>query len=178
MTLIPILRTLLPAPVVAFFDRLAAKLQPLLAGEPLRAITYGAVALVWIVSRALVITGILPIAPSVDAILIAVTGAISIIAAAIAEFARRWTYSPASVAAIVANPPTAAGPINAAAAAGVDPALIADELVSPSLPPTSSAVDPDAEGEGPVDETQKGAPLPPLEGEEPEPDEDLPEPEA
>ncbi len=43
---------------------------------------------------------------------------------------RRYVYSPATVAAIVASPPTAAGPVNAAIEAGVKPEAIAEAALA------------------------------------------------
>lgn len=86
---------------------LKAQAQALLQGEPLRAISYGAVAVVWIASRALAATGHGE-AVTFDAALVAVTAAV----ATVTELARRYVYSPATVTQIVteiATDPTDAG---------------------------------------------------------------------
>lgn len=100
------------------------KARQLLQGEPLRAIVYGAAVVVWLVTHiaAAMHVGNLAVVNLDQALLMATAAA-----AALTEFARRWTYSPATVAAIVQTPPTAAGPIAAAEAVGVDTA----QLVAP-----------------------------------------------
>lgn len=93
------------------------KARALLQGEPLRAIVYGAAVVVWLVThiaQALHIGNLAVV--NLDQALVMATGA----SVALTEFARRWTYSPTTVAAIVNTPPTAAGPIAAAEAVGVD----------------------------------------------------------
>lgn len=69
-------------------------LRRVLQGEPLRAIGYGAIAVVFLVSRALVLTGYWTDAPSLDAIILAVSATV----AGVTEFARRYVYSPITVA--------------------------------------------------------------------------------
>lgn len=93
------------------------KVRALLQGEPLRAIVYGAAVVIWIVTRVAAALHVGNIAAvDLDQALVMATAA----SVALTEFARRWTYSPATVAAIVKTPPTAAGPIAAAEAVGVD----------------------------------------------------------
>lgn len=93
------------------------KARALLQGEPLRAIVYGAAVVVWLVTHIAKALGVGNLAVvDLDQALLMATAA----AAGLTEFARRWTYSPATVAAIVNTPPTAAGPIAAAEAVGVD----------------------------------------------------------
>lgn len=96
---------------------LLEKARGLLQGEPLRAIVYGAAVVVWLVTRiaqALHI-GNFQVVNLDDALLVATAAA-----TALTELVRRYVYSPATVAAIVNAPPTAAGPIAAAEAVGVD----------------------------------------------------------
>ena len=81
----------------AFLVKLVAIVRDLLQGEALRLIGYGAVVVVFIVSRILVLTGTLAETPSLDSILASVTGAIALVV----EFARKYVYSQNSVAAIV-----------------------------------------------------------------------------
>ena len=68
---------------------IAESARNLLTGEPLRAITYGAVAVVYLVSKASVALGFTADTPDFDGIAIAVTAAI----AAVTEVARRFTFS-------------------------------------------------------------------------------------
>lgn len=75
------------------------KARYLLTGEPLRAISYGAVAVVWVASRILVATGHMAAVPDLDSILIAVTGAV----AAVTEFGRRFTFSSNTVERVAAT---------------------------------------------------------------------------
>lgn len=79
---------------------LVATVRGLLQGEPLRMITYGAIAVVIVVSRVLAMTGLWPDAPSVDMVLAAVAAAV----AAVNEVIRQFVYSPASAAALAAAP--------------------------------------------------------------------------
>ncbi len=98
-------------------EALLAKARALLQGETLRAIVYGAAVVVWLVTRIAKALGIgnLEAIDLDQALLMATTAA-----AALTELARRYVYSPATVAAIVQTPPTAEGPIAAAEAVGVD----------------------------------------------------------
>lgn len=75
----------------------AAKLLHLLQGEPLRAINYGAVAVVYLVVKALVATGNLQDPPDFDGIVVAVASAIALAT----EVARQFVFSPNTVEAIV-----------------------------------------------------------------------------
>jgi hypothetical protein len=112
-------------------QNLLAKARELLQGEPLRAIVYGAAVVVWLtthIAQALAI-GHLAVVDLDQALLMATAAA-----AALTEFARRWTYSPATVAAIVATPPTASGPIAAAVAAGVDSDVVVDAVAATGEP--------------------------------------------
>lgn len=69
------------------------KVRALLEGEPARMISYGAVVVVWIVTRVMVYLNIVEVAPDFDAILVAVTAAIALVT----ETIRRFVYSPATV---------------------------------------------------------------------------------
>lgn len=98
--------------------------RALLQGETLRAIVYGAAIVVWIVvglSNALGFTRFGANISVTDALTQATAASVLL-----TELARRFVYSPATVAAIVNTPPTAAGPIAAAEAAGVDTTLNPD----------------------------------------------------
>lgn len=86
-----------------------------LQGEPLRAIGYGAAVVVFIVANASGRFADLTFDEAISTATVATTTLIGVI-----ETARRFVFSPASVAAIVTAPPTAAGPIIAAEEAGVD----------------------------------------------------------
>lgn len=81
----------------ASLTKVVAALRNVLQGEPLRLIGYGAVVVVFIVSRILILTGTLVETPSLDSIVAAVTAA----TAAIVEAARLYVFSPNSVAAII-----------------------------------------------------------------------------
>ena len=98
------------------------KLRGWLQGEPLRAIGYGAAVIVYLLARVL---GSIPDVSFADAV--TQGGAAALVVASVVETIRRYTYSPATVAAIVTSPPTAAGPIAAAEAVGVDVAGLAPE---------------------------------------------------
>ena len=69
------------------------KLRTLLTGEPLRAIGYGAIAVVFLVSRALVLAGYWQGAPTLDVIVAAVGAAVL----AVTEVSRAFVYSPNTV---------------------------------------------------------------------------------
>jgi hypothetical protein len=100
---------------MSFINSILDKARGLLQGEPLRLIGYGAGIVIYLAAKAL---GNIPDLPLEQA-LIQATAAIAVLASVI-ETIRRFTYSPATVAAIVQTPPTAAGPIAAAEAVGVD----------------------------------------------------------
>lgn len=76
---------------------LTAKVRHLLTGEPLRAINYGAVVVVYLVVNLLQATGHIRVAPDFNAIVVAVGAAV----AAVTEAARRFVYSPNTVDDIV-----------------------------------------------------------------------------
>lgn len=93
----------LPANVQTGIQTLAAKVRGVLQGEPLRAIVYGAAAVVWLVTHIAVALGyegfgVPP--PTLDAILLAATAA----SAAITELCRHFVYSPATVQDILNDP--------------------------------------------------------------------------
>lgn len=142
-----VLRAILPAPVTAFLDRLAEAALAKLQGETVRAIGYGAAVVMWLATRIadFIAPGHLPLV-TIDVAMVYVTAAIVLIT----ELARRWAYSPATVAAIVANPPTAPGPIAAAVSEGVDPELIADavEETVPVIGSTSDITEPGIQAPG------------------------------
>lgn len=81
-------------------NSILAKVQDLLNGEPLRLVSYGAIGVVIIVSQIAVITGIWQNAPSLDTVLVAVTGATALIT----EFVRSIVSSPNTVAALGGPP--------------------------------------------------------------------------
>lgn len=113
---------------------LADKVRTLLQGEPLRLIVYGAAVVVWLVThiaQALHVGNLAVI--DLDQALLAATAA----SVGLTELLRRYVYSSATVAAIVKSPPTAAGPIAAAEAVGVD---------------TSQPTEPIAQGPAPDDD--------------------------
>ncbi len=119
---------------------LIARLQALLQGETLRAIVYGAAVVVWLVThvaQALNVGNLQVV--DINAALVVATAA----AAFLTELARRYVYSPATVAAIVTTPPTAAGPIAAAEAVGVDTSQPTTPIEGTDLAGTSA---PAAEG--------------------------------
>ena len=79
---------------------LAARIEGLLQGEPLRVIVYSAAVVVWAVTHIALALGVTRFgtdAPSLDAILVIATSA----AAFITEVCRRFVYSPASVLGIL-----------------------------------------------------------------------------
>jgi hypothetical protein len=96
----------------ADMTNLTERLRTLLQAEPLRAIAYGAAFVVWTVAAVAQLIGYTKI-PPVDfaTALIAATTA----AGAVAEVARRFVYSPASVAEISRQTPPGAGEAVAAA---------------------------------------------------------------
>jgi hypothetical protein len=106
---------LIPEKVKVIVLSLADKVDALLQGETLRMIQYGGAVLLYVFAR---ILGVIPDVSFAEAV--AQTVAASAIVIAFVESARHFVYSPATVAAIVTTPPTAAGPIAAAEAAGVD----------------------------------------------------------
>jgi hypothetical protein len=141
MTLNPIaiIRSLVPTVILARIDDLLNNARALLAGETLRAIGLGALAVIWAVWHGALALGLTHVpAPTLDVIAAAVSAAVLLIQ----EWARKFVSSPATVAAIVATPPTSAGPINAAAAAGVDPALIGQAIAAAPDAPADVAVAP------------------------------------
>ena len=97
-------------------DAILARARALLQGETLRAITLGAVIVVWLVTHLAFALHLAGQPPAWDVIEVAVSAAL----VALNEMIRLFVYSPATVSAIVNTPPTAAGPIAAAEAAGVD----------------------------------------------------------
>lgn len=132
-----IISAILPAAVVAAIDAWLDKARGLLQGETLRAIGYGAGLVIYLVAKA---SGSIPDLPLDQALLQA--GSAAALLVTLIEAARKYVYSPATVAAIVATPPTAAGPVVAAAAAGVDPALIDEAMVAapPADPDQATAL--------------------------------------
>lgn len=79
------------------FESLLSTARNLLTGEPIRAIGYGAIAVVFLVTRLAVLVGYAESAPDLDTILGAVAAAVT----AITEISRRFTFSPNTVEAIV-----------------------------------------------------------------------------
>jgi hypothetical protein len=80
-------------------NAIAVRARGLLQGEPLRAISYGAVVVVWLASRILAALHVGNVqAVDLDTALVAVTGAI----AAVTELSRRWAFSPATVETLLA----------------------------------------------------------------------------
>ena len=100
----------------------------LLQGEPLRAIGYGAAVVIFLVSNA---SGRFADVSFDTAITLATTAVATLIG--IIETARRYVYSPATVATIVTTPPAASGPIDAAIEAGVSEEQIVDAASLPDL---------------------------------------------
>jgi len=135
-----ILTTILPAPLIVRINDLLDRVRGLLAGEYLRLVIYGAAVVVYLTTHILQTLNIghLP-AVNLDAAIAIVTVA----AGLLTEYLRTKVSSAATVAAIVASPPTAAGPINAAAAAGVDPALIGAAIVKAPDAPADVEVAPE-----------------------------------
>ena len=80
-------------------EAIVAKVRDLLKGETLRAIGYGAIAVIFIGSKAVVEFKLVPgyAAPSLDAIVLAVGAS----TAAVVEFARRFVYSENTVVTIL-----------------------------------------------------------------------------
>lgn len=95
------------------------KARDLLQGETLRAIGYGAGVVIYLVAKAV---GSIPDLSFDQAVLQA--GAAAAVLVTVIESARRFVFSPKTVAAIVTAPPAASGPVVAAVAAGVKPATI------------------------------------------------------
>jgi hypothetical protein len=82
---------------MAKFVPLLNALRDVLQGEPLRFIGYGAIAVVVVISQVAVLLGYSKAAPDLDTIIVAVGGAVAFVT----ELARKYVYSPNSVAAIV-----------------------------------------------------------------------------
>lgn len=85
------------AKILAAWSALKSMSQDALTGEPLRFITYGADAVVFVVLRAAVYVGYLPEAPN----MIEIQGAVTVAIALVTELARRYVWSPASIQAAV-----------------------------------------------------------------------------
>jgi len=104
---------------------IARAVQGLLQGEPLRVISYGAIAVAWLVAQAAVALGYMDKAPGFDAIAVGVTVAVG----ALTELARRLVYSPATVAQILEEMPAGAELQTAAAVLeGSPPAVQPEDL--------------------------------------------------
>lgn len=121
-----ILQTLTPKIVLNAIEPWLDKVRGLLQGETLRAIGYGAGVIVYLVAK---FSGKIPDVPFDQAIIQA--GGAAALVITVLETIRKYVFSPATVAAIVATPPTAAGPVVAAVEAGVPPELIADAAPAP-----------------------------------------------
>ncbi len=133
MTLNPItlIRALVPTVILVRIDDTLNAARALLAGETLRAIGFASIAVVWLIWHGALALGLTHVpAPTLDVIAAAISAAVLLVQ----EWARRFVSSPATVARIVATPPTAAGPINAAEAAGVDPGLIGQAIADAPEP--------------------------------------------
>jgi|GEM_PF-3269421 len=72
---------------------IAVRVQSLLTGEPLRAIQYGAIAVVYLVVKGAIALGYVVDQPDLDGIAIAVAASI----AAVTEVSRRFVFSPNTV---------------------------------------------------------------------------------
>lgn len=112
--------------MTALVDRIRALLQ----GETVRVITYGAIAVVWLVTHAAFALGLAAQPPAFDVI----AGAVSVGLAILNEAIRLYVSSPATVAAIVNTRPTGTGPIAAAESVGIDTSQNPDGLAP--APPT------------------------------------------
>lgn len=97
------------------------KVRDLLQGEPARAISYGAVAVVWLVTHLAFALGVVHTPPpAFDGILAAVTGAIALLT----EGIRMFVSSPATVAVLQDEAATSIDP----GPVGVDPTpVLVDE---------------------------------------------------
>lgn len=91
------------------------KVDSILKGEPARIIGYGAAVVIYLVAKA---SGNIADQTPEQALVSATAGIVSVVG--VIESIRHFVFSPASVAEIVTTPPTAAGPVAAAEAAGVD----------------------------------------------------------
>lgn len=118
-----VLRTVLPDALVAKLQGLSDAIEKLLQGETARVIGYGAGVVIYIVAK---LFGAIPDVPFDQAVIQAGTAAGVLVA--IIESIRHYVFSPATVASIVTTPPTAAGPIAAAEAVGVDTAKPGDPI--------------------------------------------------
>lgn len=154
MNPVTILRSILPAPILAFLDRLAGLVQRLLQGEPLRLVTVGGAVVVTLVTHIadIVWPGHIRVVDVDTAIVVATTAA-----GVVAEVARRWVYSPATVARLKNEHEQELEDVARAA------------FQAGATTPNGPA----ATGEGPVDETAKGAVLADNDEPEAEPAEDL-----
>jgi hypothetical protein len=126
-----ILSSVIPANVQAAINWAIDKIDSLLKGETALVIGNGAAIVLYFVAKAF---GKIPDMSFEDAL---AAGGVAIVTInSVLLTIRKYVYSPATVAAIVASPPTAAGPIAAAVDAGVTPEAIED---------AADDVDPDAD---------------------------------
>lgn len=116
-----LVQSFLPAAVVAWLQQLVEAANRLLQGSPARAIGYGAAVVMYLVALALDRIPDMTFDQAVTSAVTAVTILVGIV-----EAIRHYVFSPATVAAIVTTPPTAAGPIAAAMVEGVPPTTIAE----------------------------------------------------
>jgi hypothetical protein len=127
--------------VIDQLSAIADKARALLQGEPLRAITWGAIVVVYLVVHAASAFGFVHTPPaSLQVISEAVLVAIAAIVALLSEFSRQYVWSPASVAHLLASfgVDTAKVPV---ADATTDPVAVSD-VVTPDPAPIDPAADP------------------------------------
>lgn len=146
-----ILSAIVPDPISVRIQAFIDQLTGLLQGETVLVIGNGAGVAIYLVAKA---SGKIPDVTFQDAVLQA--GAAAVLLNTVLLSIRKYAFSPKTVAAIVASPPTAAGPINAAAAAGVDPAVIGQAIVTAPDAPADVAVAPEvvAATPAPADDTE------------------------
>lgn len=140
-----IVTAILPDAIVVPLQNLIDKLMGLLQGETVLVIGNGAGVIIYLVAKA---AGSIPDIPLADAIVQA--GSAAALLNTILLTIRKYVYSPKTVAAIVASPPTAAGPIAAAEAAGVPTETIAQAVEdAPAAAEPAPVIERQFEGDAP-----------------------------
>lgn len=119
-----ILRAITPKIVLNAIEPWLDRIRGLLTSSPARVIGYGAAVVIYLVALAFDRIPDMTFEQALVNTTFAITTLVGVI-----EAIRHYVFSPATVAKMVAAPPTAAGPIAAAVAEGVDPALIADAVI-------------------------------------------------
>jgi hypothetical protein len=143
-----VLTAILPKALVDQIQGFIDKVTNLLQGENVLVIGNAAGLIIYFVAK---VSGKIPDLTLQDAILQA--GTAIVLLNTVLLFIRQNVYSPKTVNAIVHTPPTAAGPIEAAAAVGVDTTQPTTPIDAAPTPPTTEA----GAGEAEPDPSELGA---------------------